>query len=73
MLGHLGERDDRVGDHLARLLVAAVDWWAVSDPSRRRIELIAKPLTLVVLIGAAAAVTLAALAWFVRRRHRRTP
>jgi uncharacterized membrane protein YhhN len=37
------------------LVVAAVDWWAVNDPARRRVELVAKPLTLVVLIGAALA------------------
>lgn len=50
------------------LAVAAVDWWAVNDPSRRRVELIAKPLTLVVLIGAALAldpVDPTVRAWFV--------
>ena len=63
------------------LAVAAVDWWAVNDPGRRRVELIAKPLTLVVLIGAALAldpVDPTVRAWFVARpgalaRRRRLP
>jgi uncharacterized membrane protein YhhN len=48
--------------------VAVVDWWAVNDPGRRRVELVAKPLTLVVLIGAALAldpVDPTVRAWFV--------
>jgi uncharacterized membrane protein YhhN len=33
--------------------IAVVDWWAVLDESRRPVELIAKPMTLVALIGVA--------------------
>jgi uncharacterized membrane protein YhhN len=48
--------------------VAVVDWWAVCSPDRRRVELVAKPLTLVALIGAALALDPAdptVRAWFV--------
>lgn len=48
--------------------LGAVDWWAVNPPGRRRVELVAKPLTLVVLIGAALALDPfdpAMRAWFV--------
>lgn len=39
----------------ATLVVAAVDWWAVAT-DRRRVEYVAKPLTMVVLIAAALAI-----------------
>jgi len=48
-------------------LVALVDWWAVAT-DRRRVEYVAKPLTLVLLIGAAAAIDPAdrtQRAWFL--------
>ncbi len=47
--------------------VAAIDWWAVAS-NRRGVELIAKPLTLVLLIAAAVAIepaTPSVRAWFV--------
>lgn len=51
----------------ATLVVAAVDWWAVGT-DRRRVEYVAKPLTMVVLIAAALALDPAdstARTWFV--------
>ncbi|HAS09946.1 MAG TPA: hypothetical protein DCS55_05405 [Acidimicrobiaceae bacterium] len=51
----------------ATLVVAAVDWWAVAT-DRRRVEYVAKPLTMVVLIAAALAldpVDGTARTWFV--------
>lgn len=52
---------------VATLTVAAVDWWAVAT-ERRRVEYVAKPLTMVVLIAAALAlgpVDGTARTWFV--------
>ncbi len=49
-------------------LVAAVNWWAVVRPERRRVELVAKPATLVALILVALALDPAdttVRAWFV--------
>lgn len=40
---------------IAALVVAAVDWWAVAT-DRRRLEYVAKPATMVVLIAAALAI-----------------
>ena len=51
----------------ATLVVAAIDWWAVGT-DRRRVEYVAKPLTMVVLIAAALAldpVDGTARTWFV--------
>jgi uncharacterized membrane protein YhhN len=51
----------------ATVVVAAVDWWAVGT-DRRRVEYVAKPLTMVVLIAAALALDPAdgtARTWFV--------
>ena len=51
----------------ATLVVAAIDWWAVAT-DRRRVEYVAKPLTMVVLIAAALAldpVDGTARTWFV--------
>ncbi|MCO8129236.1 lysoplasmalogenase [Acidimicrobiia bacterium EGI L10123] len=51
----------------ATLVVAAIDWWAVGT-DRRRVEYVAKPLTMVVLIAAALALDPAddtARTWFV--------
>lgn len=51
----------------ATLVVAAADWWAVGT-DRRRVEYVAKPLTMVVLIAAALALDPAdstARTWFV--------
>ena len=39
----------------ATIVVAAIDWWAVAT-DRRRVEYVAKPLTMVVLIAAALAI-----------------
>jgi uncharacterized membrane protein YhhN len=50
------------------LAIGAVDWWAVCSPARRTVELVAKPLTLVALTGAALALDPAdptVRAWFV--------
>ena len=49
------------------LLVAVVDWWAVTV-GRTRVEYVAKPLTMVVLVGVALALdptSAAQRAWFV--------
>lgn len=51
----------------AAVIVAAIDWWAVAT-DRRRIEYVAKPGTMVVLIAAALAIDLAdgtQRTWFV--------
>lgn len=49
-------------------LAAGVDWWAVARPDRRRVEVVAKPATLVALILVALALEPAdgtVRAWFV--------